>query len=65
MPMLMMLRMGLPVWPFHAPLRTLVGEGGHLVQHLMHGGDDVFAVDPGLTRPWARGERRGARRGLP
>ena len=45
MPMLTTLRMRLPVWPFHSPLRTRVGEGGHLVEHGVDAGDDVFAVD--------------------
>ena len=36
MPMLTTLRMRLPVWPFHAPLRTRFGEVGHPVEHGVH-----------------------------
>ncbi len=45
MPMLMTFLMGLPVWPFHSPLRIAIGEGSHLVQHGMHVGHDILAVD--------------------
>ncbi len=45
MPMLMMLRMRLPVWPFHAPLRTLSEKADILSEHGVHAGNDVFAVD--------------------
>ena len=44
MPMLMTLRIGLPVWPFHSPLRTRSREVGHLVEHGMHLGHDVLAI---------------------
>ena len=45
MPMLTTLRMRLPVWPFHAPLRTRLAEVGHLVEHGVDLGHDVLAVD--------------------
>ena len=35
MPMLTTLRMRLPVWPFHAPLRTRLAKVSHLVEHSM------------------------------
>ena len=44
MPMLMTLRMRLPVWPFHAPLRTRLAEVGHLVEHGVDLGHHVLAV---------------------
>ena len=44
MPILMMLRIGLPVWPFHSPDRICVREAGHPVEHLVHLGDDVDPV---------------------
>ena len=52
MPMLTTFRMRLPVWPFHSPLRTRVGEAGHLVQHRVHVRHDVLAVhdDRGVPR---------------
>ena len=45
MPMLTTLRMRLPVWPFHAPLRTRSANVGHLVEHRVDRRDDVLAVD--------------------
>ena len=45
MPILITLRMRLPVWPFQSPLRSAVGEGRHLVQHGMDLGHDILAVD--------------------
>ena len=51
MPMLTTLRMRLPVWPFHAPLRTRLGEVGHLVEHGVHLGHDVLAVDDDRRAP--------------
>ena len=36
MPMLTMLRIGLPVWPIHRPRADLVRELGHPVEHLVH-----------------------------
>ena len=45
MPMLMTLRMRLPVWPFQSPLRTRSGEVGHLVEHGVDLGHDVLAID--------------------
>ena len=53
MPMLTMLRIGLPVCPFQAPLRTRLREVGHPVEHGVHVGHDVLAVDH---------DRRAARR---
>ena len=44
MPILITLRMRLPVWPFQSPLRTPIGERGHLVEHGMNLGHDVLAV---------------------
>ena len=38
MPMLTMLRIGLPVCPFHAPPRTRFGEVRHPVEHGVHSG---------------------------
>ena len=43
--MLMTLRMRLPVWPFHSPLRNPVAEVGHLVEHGVDLRHDVLAVD--------------------
>ena len=45
MPMLMTLRMRLPVWPFQAPLRTRSAKSRHLVEHRVDLGHDVLAVD--------------------
>ena len=45
MPMLMTLRMRLPVCPFHSPLRTRLAEVGHLVEHGVDLGHNVFAID--------------------
>ena len=45
MPMLTTLRIGLPVCPFHSPLRTRLAKAGHLVEHGMHLRNDVDAVD--------------------
>ncbi len=45
MPMLTMLRMRLPVWPVHAPLRTRSHEGRHAVEHRVHVRHDVVAID--------------------
>ena len=53
MPMLTTLRIGLPVWPVHAPPRTRFGEVRHPVEHRMNLGHDVLAVDQ---------DRRAARR---
>ena len=47
MPMLMTLRIRLPVWPVHVAGADPVGEVGHLVEHRVHLGDDVDAVDRG------------------
>ena len=56
MPMLMTLRMRLPVWPFHAPLRTRLAEVGHLVEHGVDLGHDVLAVhDDGRASRRAQG----------
>ena len=41
MPMLTTLRIGLPVWPVQAPLRTCSRERGHAVEHLVHLGPRV------------------------
>ena len=45
MPMLMTLRMRLPVCPFHSPLRTRLAEVRHLIEHGVDLGHDVLAVD--------------------
>ena len=45
MPMFTMLRIGLPVWPSHEPRADPVGERRHPVEHLVHVGHDVVAVD--------------------
>ena len=45
MPMLTTLRIRLPVWPFHAPLRTRSAKRRHLVEHGVHLRHDVLAVD--------------------
>ncbi len=42
--MLIMLRMRLPVWPFHSPLRTANAEGGHLVEDGVYVRDNILAV---------------------
>ena len=44
MPILITLRMRLPVWPFQAPLRTRSAKVGHLVQNGMDLGHDILAV---------------------
>ncbi|CAM5452567.1 hypothetical protein SAVIM40S_00387 [Streptomyces avidinii] len=44
-PMLTTFLMRLPVKPVHAPDLTRLGEGRHLVEDGVHGGDDVLAVD--------------------
>ena len=45
MPMLMTLRMRLPVWPFQVAAPDPVGEVRHLVEHGVDLRHDVFAVD--------------------
>ena len=45
MPMLTTLRIRLPVWPVHSPERTRSANARHPVEHLVHLGDDVDAVD--------------------
>ena len=64
MPMLTMLRIGLPVWPFHSPLRTRLAESRHFVEHRMDFRHDIPAVheDGGIAA--ARAEPRAARRGF-
>ena len=44
MPMLTMLRTGLPVWPSQVAAAHLVGEPGHPVEHGVDLGHDVGAV---------------------
>ena len=51
MPMLTTLRMRLPVWPFQSPLRTASAERRHAVEHLVHLGHDVDAVDDDARAP--------------
>ena len=51
MPMLTTLRMRLPVWPFQSPLRTRLAKARHLVEHGVHVGHDVLAVDHDDLRP--------------
>ena len=53
MPMLTTLRIGLPVCPVQAPLAHAIGEVRHPVEHGVHLGHDVLAVDQ---------DRRAARR---
>ena len=45
MPMLITLRMRFPVCPVHAPLRTRSANERHAVEHVVHRGHDVLAVD--------------------
>ena len=45
MPMLITLRIGLPVCPFHSPERTRSEKARHPVEHLVDLLDDVLAVD--------------------
>ena len=45
MPMLITLRIGLPVWPFHSPERTRSANARHPVEHLVDLLDDVLPVD--------------------
>ncbi len=45
MPMLMTLRMRLPVWPFQVAAADPVGEVRHLVEHGVDLGHHVLAVD--------------------
>ena len=45
MPMLMMLRIGLPVNPLPRAAADLVCEGGHAIEHHMHFGHHVDAID--------------------
>ena len=52
MPMLITFRMRLPVWPFHAPLRTLIRKCGHLVEHGVNFGNDIHAIDEDLLVFW-------------
>ena len=56
MPMLTTLRMRLPVWPFHAPLRTRSAKSRHPVEHRVDLRHDVLAVDHDRRR--SRGARR-------
>jgi hypothetical protein len=48
MPMLMTVRMRLPLWPRHWPLRTCVGKRCHAAQHGVHFGHDIDAVHQNL-----------------
>ena len=43
--MLTTLRIRLPVWPFHSPLRTRLTEVTHLVEYRVHPRNHVFAVN--------------------
>ena len=45
MPMLITLRMRLPVWPFHSPLRTLLAKAAILSSTRVDLRHDIFAVD--------------------
>ena len=63
MPILTMLRIGLPVWPFHSPERILFGESRHPVEHFVDLGDDVDPVDDQRGRPSACATRRAAPNG--
>ena len=42
---------GLPVWPFHSPLRILLAEVGHPVEDLVDIGDDVAGRRRSATGP--------------
>ena len=61
MPMLTTVSIRLPVTPVHSPLRTLVGEGVDLVQHLVHLRHHVDPVDhqAGVPRQPERGVQHG------
>ena len=62
MPTLTMLRIGLPVWPFHSPGTDPVGERGHPVEDLVDLGHHVDAVDDqrGVPRHPQRDVQHGA-----
>ena len=45
MPMLTILRMRLPVCPFHSPLRIRSENAVHLVEHLVDAGNYVLTID--------------------
>ena len=62
MPMLTTLRMRLPVWPRQRAAADLVGERGHPVEHRVHLGHDVDAVDhdPLASRRAQRDVQHGA-----
>ncbi len=51
MPMLTTLRMRLPVWPLHSPLRTRSQKSGHPVEHVVHLRHHVLAIDEDRRRP--------------
>ena len=63
MPMLMTLRMRLPVWPFQVAAADPVGELGHLVEHGMDLGHDVLAIDDDRLLLSARAGPRAGRPG--
>ena len=63
MPMLTTLRMRLPVWPVQRAAAHALGEVGHAVEHGVHLGHDVHAVDDDALRRAARAARRAAPRG--
>ena len=48
MPILITLRMGLPLWPFHAPDPHLVRKSRHPVEHRVDLGHYILAVDQDL-----------------
>ncbi len=62
MPMLTTARIGRPVNPCHAPLRTPIGESGHPIEHGMDAGHDIRAVDEnaGFARRAQGGVQNGA-----
>ena len=60
MPMLMTVRMRLPVAPCPRAVADLVGEVAHPPEHLVDVGDDVVAVDLDDRRRPAPAARRAA-----
>ena len=63
MPMLTTLRIALAGVPGPLAAADALGEVGHPVEHLVHLGDDVAAVDDQRSLARHRAARRGARRG--
>ena len=65
MPILTTLRIRLPVWPFHSPLRTRLEKSAILSSTAWTWGTTFFAVHDDGCALWARAGPRAGRRASP